>query len=279
MDTVIRKLLNEEKIEYAGIIPFKECKVINQPLLDRSWQGKEPRSVIMISVPYFSGEYPERNVSLYAIARDYHLYFKELYERMIPKLSEEFPVFYFRGFSDNSPIGEIGAAAKAGLGIIGDKFQLINEKYGAYTFIGEILTDKDFDCYDLQEIKLCDHCGACSRACPVKDGCLSGMTQKKGEIDSDTAYLIRKTGIVWGCDICRTACPMNKKAAITPISFFLKNLMPQISVSDIRTMSKKEFGERAYSWRGRKTILRNLSIYESVSEIGAIPQKDDNNSL
>lgn len=66
---------------------------------------------------------------------------------------------------------------------------------------------------------------------------------------------------------------MNKKAAITPISFFLKNLMPQISVSDIRTMSKKEFGERAYSWRGRKTILRNLSIYESVSEIGGNPPK------
>ena len=144
MDTVIEKILNQEKIEYAGILPFSECRVINQPLLERSWRGGEIKSAIILLVPYWSGEHPERNVSLYAVPRDYHLYFRELHERLEKELAEAFPGYFFKGFADHSPIGETGAAAKAGLGVIGDKFQIINEKYGSYTFIGEILTDLVF---------------------------------------------------------------------------------------------------------------------------------------
>ena len=263
MNNEIKKMLEEEKIEYFGIVPFDDCKVINQPLLDRSFEGKRPKSVIMLLAPYYSGEYKEKNISLYAVPKDYHLYFKMLYSRLEKKLEESFCGYTFKGFSDHSPIGEIWAAARAGLGVIGDKYQLINEKYGSYTFIGEIITDMDFLEYDRHEIKYCSHCGACSAACPVKDGCLSEMTQRKGKIDEITSELIKKTGIVWGCDICQSSCPMNKNAAFTPIKFFLENLTPRISFEEISNMSKADFSERAYSWRGKKTILRNLSIYEN----------------
>lgn len=258
MDKRIKTLLDNEKIEYAGFIPFSECTVINQPMLDRYCAGKEIKSALMLSVPYYAGDFPERNVSLYAVPRDYHLYFKQLYSRLVPALEEMFPGKFFRGFADSSPIGETGAAAKAGLGVIGDRFQVINEKYGSYTFIGEILTDLVPEEYDTVGVKLCPHCGACSRACPVKDGCLSEMTQRKGDPDPETVRLIRKTGIAWGCDICRTSCPMNRNAAITPIEFFREDLTPVVTAEMIEGMSKAEFLERAYSWRGKKTILRNI---------------------
>jgi len=265
MDTKIKALFAKEKIEYWGIIPFSECKIINSELLNRQCSGWEPKSVIMLAVPYYTGEHPGHNVSLYAIPRDYHLYFRGLYERLEGKLSELFPGHTFKGFADHSPIGETGAAAKAGLGVIGDKFQLITEDYGSYVFLGEILTDVIWEGYDVSEIRFCSHCGACHRACPVEDGCLSAMTQQKNEVDDKTARLIRETGIAWGCDLCRTSCPMNRSIKETPIEFFRRELTPVVSTKDVEAMSKVEFEQRAYSWRGRKTILRNLKILEDDS--------------
>lgn len=265
MDMQIKTFLNEEYIECAGILPFSECKVIFPALLSRSCSGWEPKSAILLAIPYYTGEHPGHNVSLYAIPKDYHLYCKQLYGRLEVKLSEAFPGFHFKGFADHSPIGETGAAAKAGLGVIGDKFQLINDTYGSYVFLGEILTDYIFSSYDTGEIRYCLHCGACGEACPVTEGCLSEMTQRKGEIDAETEVLISRTGVVWGCDLCRTSCPMNRNIKETPIPFFREDLTPMVTTEAVKAMSKTEFRERAYSWRGRNTILRNLAVLEKDS--------------
>ena len=262
----MRKLLNaileKEKIEYFGIIPFDRCKVINHDLYDRSFADWKPKSVIMMLAPYYSGEYEDRNISLYAASRDYHLYFKELYERIGSVLTDAYPTRNFAMFSDHSPISEIYAAAKAGLGVVGDKFQLINEKYGSYTFIGEIFTDAEFDAYDLHEVAFCSHCGNCSEACPMEDGCLSELTQRKGELNEDEAELIRINGTAWGCDLCRTSCPMNRDACQTPIEFFRESLITHLTSEEVNAMTKAEFRERAFAWRGKATILRNLKILE-----------------
>ncbi len=265
MKNNIERILKEEKIEYFGIIPFSLCKIINQPLLERKWGDKEIKSAIMLLVPYYTGEYPDRNISLYAVSRDYHLYFNKLYERLIPQINKIYPNNTFVGFADNSPIGETGAAAIAGLGVIGDKSQLINSKYGSYTFIGEILTDLVFDSYDVHEISFCNHCGECTRACPVDEGCFSGLTQKKGILEKSTADLIKKTGSVWGCDICGMSCPMNKNISKTSIEFFYDKTMPLISSEIISKMPKEKFEERAFAWKGKNTILRNLTEYEKIN--------------
>ena len=46
----------------------------------------------------------------------------------------------------------------------------------------------------------------------------------------------------------------------TPISFFSENLTPNLDKDTILNMSDEEFSLRAYSWRKRETILRNLEI-------------------
>ena len=260
MKNLIRSIFCEEKIEYFGIIPFSSCKVINRELLKRSIVGWEPKSVILMLVPYYSGEHKERNVSLYAVPKDYHLYFKQMYERVIPKLAKSYPNYNFASFADHSPIGETYAASKAGLGIIGDKFQLINEKYGSHVFIGEIITDLEFDSYDETDVSFCEHCGICSSYCPSNSTCFSEITQKKGELNDDEKALILEQRCVWGCDVCRTVCPHNSSVALTPIDFFKSDLITNVDENMISQMSKDEFRSRAYGWRGKQTIIRNIKI-------------------
>lgn len=263
MKNIIKKILEKEKIEYFGIIPFEKCNVINQGLLDRSIVGWTPKSVIILIVPYYSGEHEGRNISLYAIPRDYHLYFNGLYSRLEEELKGKLKC-NCKGFSDHSPIGETYASAYAGLGVIGKKFQLINEKYGSHVFIGEIITDIDFECYDCYEIKSCIGCNKCIEACPSSDNCLSAITQKKGSLTDKEADLIVESGIYWGCDICRTVCPMNDKIFMTPITFFKTDLTPVISQELIEQMNENEFKDRAYSWRGKNMILRNLKLKPKI---------------
>lgn len=261
MKNLINDLMKKEKIEYFGIIPFEKCRVINEELLKRSIVGWTPKSVIMLAVPYYNGEYEGRNISLYAVPKDYHLYFKGLYSRLEEALSQASD-FNFKGFADHSPIGETYAAAYAGLGVVGKKFQLINEKYGSHVFLGEIITDFVPNEYAENDIKFCKNCGMCEKACPSSDQCLSSITQKKGTLSDDEQDLIVKSGCAWGCDVCRTVCIMNKNIAKTPIEFFKTALTPTLTTELVENMSKDEFSKRAYAWRGRNTILRNLKLIE-----------------
>ena len=262
MREIIGQILKNEKIEYFGIIPFSVCKVINSELLNRYMGDTVPKSVIMLIVPYYSGEHPSRNVSLYAIPRDYHIYFKEMYERVEGKLKEAFCGYTFKGFADHSPIAETHPASMAGLGVIGDMYQLINEKYGSHVFIGEIFTDMELDAYDTVEPSFCSHCGACKAACPSPESCLSAITQRKGALTVGEVELIRKSGIAWGCDVCRLVCPMNNDVQPSPIDFFKENLTERVTAESINSMSKSEFSQRAYSWRGKSTIIRNIMLLD-----------------
>ena len=241
----MRDFMKNHSIEYYAVVPFDKCIVINESMLKRHFGEVTPKSVIVFIVPYYTGDYPERNVSLYAVSRDYHIYFKSLYESL--------PVG-FKGYADSSPIAEVHIAAAAGLGIIGDNGLLINEKYGSFVFIGEIITDYEFASYDeVKPIRTCEHCGICGVACPSKDECLSGITQKKGELTEREIELIRKSGIAWGCDLCQTVCPHNSDISLTEIKFFYE---------DIRSVIGEDcdIEGRAYEWRGKKCIQRNIKL-------------------
>ena len=253
-----------EGIELYEILPFADCRVINDTLLSGS--VPQAKSVILYAAPYFNGIPEKRNLSLYALSKDYHRYIKGLNGRLIAFLSERLPGRTFVGFGDRSPIDERHAAARAGLGVRGDNGLLITEKYGSYVFLGEVLTDvppEAFPAAEAREIGECLHCGACLAACPcAMDRCASGVSQKKGELTAEEEALVLKTGLIWGCDLCQTCCPLNETAARSPISFFTEERLAVLDEETLENMDKQTFRARAFAWHGKGPLRRNLALYE-----------------
>ena len=257
MKTIIAEIMRKFDIEYYASVPFGECKIINEQKLERCFNKTIPETAVVMLAPYYSGAHDGRNISLYAVPRDYHLFFRDLFGFAEAELQKAYPGNIFKGYADSSPIGEADAALKAGLGVLGNNRLLINEKYGSYVFIGEIITDMKFTGEETtaNKIKPCLRCGKCAASCPSKKNCLSAVTQKKGALTREEENLIKNNGTAWGCDICQTVCPLNTSAAETPIEFFRRDLTDRAEIGDNIT-------DRAYAWRGRKCIERNLKLLQ-----------------
>lgn len=260
----------KKQINTFGIIPLADCRLLRPYLLERAGIGDG--SVILFAVPYFSPAClsPDRNISSYAVSRDYHGYFEQLFDELLPLLRERFPQARFAAYSDHSPIAEVEAAAKAGLGVIGKNQLLLTEKYSSYVFLGEIITDLKTD-IPAGEIRTCINCGACTKHCPMEriGSCLSALTQKKGTLTEEEEAIIANHGSAWGCDLCQEYCPytrraIDKRTIFSPIPFFAENTISHLTQAVVQAMNDTEFSSRAYAWRGRNTVLRNLSILEKA---------------
>ncbi len=256
-------------IDTVGALPLGKCRITRAyKLKNKGFDELDGLSVIMLAIPYYT-EHKEKNISSYCIPRDYHAYCNDLFDDLLPRLRAHFDGYIFRGFADDSPIDERHAAALAGLGIIGDNGMLITEKYSSYVFLAEIVTDLPITFDGEYEIKHCEGCGMCKKACPMGEigQCLSALTQKKGELEAYETDAIRRYGYAWGCDICQEACPHTAKAKnngtiYTEIDFFKEHLTPILTSRLINEMSDGDFSSRAYSWRKKDTVRRNLSILE-----------------
>lgn len=265
----ISEIFAREKIEYFGALDISMNDIRRTDVIERrGFDASLFRTAIVFLIPYYVNDGVPGNVSLYARSRDYHAYCDGLFGT----LEKEFKAEYggtFLGFADKSPIEETGAAQKAGLCVRGDSYVVINEKYGSYVFIGEIITDIPASVLGLdgtpKEARGCLHCGKCRMACPmVQTGndCLSRLTQKKGELTPDEEEYIKKYGYVWGCDICQNVCPLNEGVSETPIDFFRKDRIAYLDGATLDGIDDEEFQTRAFSWRGRKTVERNVKLFE-----------------
>lgn len=272
MFAFLSNFFQNRKIEYASPIALADCRIIRPYLLERS--GIQNGTVIPFAVPYLSraSTDPSRNLSAYAVPRDYHLFFRGLFDELIPRLCEKFPQNRFAGFADHSPIDEVDAAARAGLGFIGKNHLLITPRYASYVFLGEIVTDAHLPSRSQTPLS-CEACGACMRCCPATTCgvCLSELTQKKGELTEEEQALIVAHGSVWGCDLCQSVCPHAMRAvangsAFSPIPFFSDTPIPHLTKEIVASLSDEEFSQRAYAWRGRKTIQRNLHLMQEKGD-------------
>ena len=275
-EVIMKTIFKNEQIEFYGVLPFSACKCRRPDIIERKGISAEKiKSAVMLLVPYYVHD-GEGNISLYARSGDYHDYCDGLFARILPALEEKYGE-KFLGFADKSPIEENIAASMAGLGVLGDNYMLINEKYGSFVFLAEILSTAEPEALgfsgNVSEPCYCIHCGACKRACPmVIDGmeCLSALTQKKGVFTEDEKQYLRKYGSAWGCDICQLACPLNKKVIAsgieTPIGFFKEDRISTLTVENLNDMTNTEFQRRSFSWRGKAPLLRNLAILSDAEE-------------
>ncbi len=270
MLTRLRSAFAAKGIEAVVPLSMTDVTVTRPHLLTRLLPFS-PQSVILFLVPYYTGQ--GGNLSAYAVSRDYHHYMQGLFSRLSISLSDT--GYTFCGFADHSPIDEREAAARAGLGVRGENGLLIHPRYGSFVFIGELFTDAPLAVPSPRQIVRCEGCGACRRACPTgllrgeSEECLSAVTQQKTPLTEGQVALLRAQGSAWGCDACQLVCPHNRRAvesgsAVTPIRFFHEARISSLTQKSLAEMSEAEFALRAYSFRGRAPLARNLAILEET---------------
>jgi epoxyqueuosine reductase len=185
------------------------------------------RSLVIVGLDYQSAAPPDwlhnparGRFAAYAWGRDYHDILTPRLEALAGWLSGE--TGHHRVYVDTGAILERSHAQVAGLGFIGKNTMLIHSRRGSSFFIGEILTDLEFDTYDQPErATMCGRCSRCLTACPtnafpaphVLDArrCISYLTiEHKGAIDPALRPLLGNW--VFGCDICQDVCPFQRFA-------------------------------------------------------------------
>jgi len=262
MKKEICEFFSANKIEYFSAVAYGDCREISPEIMSR--EDFTPRSVLVFLIPYYVSK--PKNLSVYAASLDYHIYIRQITSELIKLMKELYPENNFVGYGDHSPIDERGAALIGGLGILGDSGLFINEKYGSYVFIADIVCDlspSELSAVKC-EVKACLHCSACLSACPTGilrgegDDCLSAVTQRKGELSENEVRLMQKCDTVWGCDLCQSVCPYNKSPVVTPIEFFHRDRIECLTSECLSSLSKEEFKSRAFGWRGRAVVERNL---------------------
>ena len=233
-----------------------------------------PKSAIVCLFPYYVEHKDPSNLSRYTWATDYHLVINEYLKKLIEKLQIMNTDAQFSIHCDTSPLADRYMAYLAGLGFYGKNNCFISPKWGSYVVIGTILTTLELE-PNTPLTQSCMGCNRCITACLGQclgldefkfDTCKSYLTQKKGELTSEEEHIIAKTPLVFGCDVCQEVCPHNKDIPTTPIPEF-QSVEPYIDIDELDSLTNKEFkakyGHRAFSWRGKKILMRNQEIIES----------------
>jgi len=211
------------------------------------------RSIVCVALNYYQGATTDRSwdpVARYAWGRDYHDVITPRLERLATHLRDAAGA-RCRAYVDTGPVLERDMAARAGLGWIGKNTMLLHPELGSWFFIGVVLTTAELD-HDTSLPDRCGSCRACLDVCPtnafvgpyVLDArrCISYLTiEHKGPIDRDLHDGIGSWE--FGCDLCQSVCPWNRKAPITRERAFVPDAAYP-GASTVLAMADAEFREQ-----------------------------------
>lgn len=220
-------------------------------------------SAVLLCVPYYHGG-AATDLSAYAQTKDYHAYFKALFSRLSAYLQEKDPTLKGEGYADASPLDEVTCALRAGLGVRGKNSLLLHPKYGSYCFLGAYFLSRAIAPQEACLPQSCQGCDACIHACPTgaitdpaRRRCLSYLTQKKN-LTEEEARLLAASSCRWGCDLCQSVCPYNRKLALTPVSYFREDRVENLSQWLLSPETDPH--PRAFTWRGKEILKRNVKL-------------------
>lgn len=203
---------NAGNMDYLG--RYGEVRRDPRLLLD----GEGAHTLIVTLFAYQDNVHPAEGVPYiahYALGQDYHDVLRRRLKTVIGQLRPRFGGKW-RICVDSAPLMERYWAARAGLGVIGDNGCLIVPGVGANFFIATIVTTAQMPTDDpVEGTSHCLGCGRCVRACPTGalrgDGsvdarrCISYLTiESHDDIPAD----IPTGNTLYGCDVCRRACPL-----------------------------------------------------------------------
>jgi len=191
------------------------------------------RSVIVVALNY----YPEikqplhlPQVAYYAYGEDYHDVIKEKLTKLFDIINSEIIPINGRTFVDSAPVLERYWAQQAGIGWVGKNNLIIIPNKGSFYLLAELLVDVEL-AYDSPMKSRCGNCHSCIDACPTNalepylldsHKCLSYLTiEKRTEFsDKEPEHLHNR---LFGCDICQTVCPWNRKSQPHQTPEFIPN--------------------------------------------------------
>jgi len=216
---------------------------------------------------------PSGIISSLGAYEDYHSVIKkhlaEMAEYLLKRIS-----FKYKIFVDGGALNERALAVRAGLGFAAPNGCVISRELGAFWYVGCLLTDLKIDFKRSDTIHACpDGCEICAGACPpgaIKKingehrvearECISYLTQKDGPLSQSEK--INLNGQLYGCDVCRRVCPLNKPEDVPPETRLnLKNL---VGIDEAKFAER--FGKTAMGWRGFEILRRNANaLHENNS--------------
>lgn len=288
MRNILKQICNLYGIDTVGIAPSGSYTRLEK-LLEQNTETDDIQkrinpaltmenveSVIVCAFPYYWRDINSSNISKYTYSVDYHILVKNILNKIGKSLEKYIENFKYKSFTDNGPLTDRYLAYLSGIGFYGINTNIITQKYGSYVFIGYIINNYKFE-PDKPLDKTCIQCGECIKKCPGgailgnfrinPAKCVSYITQKKGTLTEDEEEIIKGQNKIFGCDICQEVCPHNKYIPETHIEEFTKNHIYNLDYDKLAGLSNKEFkrifGNRAFSWRGKKILLRNLKYLNS----------------
>lgn len=279
--SLIKQWALEEGFSLVGIAPAEPIATAEylQRYLDRGYHGTmdyiprnaakriDPRkaldgarSIICLAVNYYNPAPPDHEpdtsglygrIARYAWGRDYHKtlkrYLGKLRDRIAGAVGQRRQFCCF----DSGPLAEKAHAARAGLGWIGKNGLLINERFGSWLVLGEIVTDLELD-YDEPASDRCGDCARCLKACPttalieprILDArrCVSYLTAES-EAEASAELAAKMGDWLLGCDVCQEVCPFNKDTPATKEpDFDIRRC--RLALEEIFAMDIEQFKQR-----------------------------------
>lgn len=262
---------------------FEHQNIDERIYLEKTFDG--PKSIIAIALAYptkIHEDIPrDEKRGLFARASwgvDYHFILQDKMKQLIAFIEREAEKigtennWRLSPQVDTGELVDVRVAERAGLGFVGRNGLLITEEFGSWVYLGEIVTNIDFE-FDAPGVFGCGECTRCIKACPTQallgDGglnakrCLSYQTQTKDMMP--TEFRKKMSNVIYGCDICQLVCPYNQDKDF----HFHEEMAPKIAevapvLKPMLTMTnrefKEQFGHLAGSWRGKKPLQRNAII-------------------
>ncbi len=242
----------------------------------------ECQSIITLAVRYYKqtdkkaqDEKPRGKVASYAWGDDYHdvlaRWMRELVKFIEGKVGRSIPNRYY---TDTGPILERDLAVRGGLGWLGKNGLLINPQLGSYLFLAEILLGLPLEPDEPFSADLCGSCTRCIDACPTHailpnrtvdaNLCISYLTiEHRGAVPSELREPIGNW--VFGCDICQTVCPWNRRPPEEGNPAFAPRAsVPRPILSEELRLTPQEFNRKfkgsAVKRTKRRGYLRNAAV-------------------
>jgi len=243
------------------------------------------RSLIIVGLDYHTLNAPEEiasdptrgRIAAYAWGKDYHAVMRPRLEELARWLkSESGGSIKHRAYVDTGAVLERDHAQQAGLGFIGKNTMLIHPHRGSDFFLGEILSDQEFDEYDQpQRETMCGTCTRCLAACPTRAfprpyvldarRCISYLTiEHPGWIERDLRPLMGNW--VFGCDICQSVCPWQRFAIQTQATEFFPTRVERAApkLTQLLALDEAEFQALFLGTPiqriGREQLVRNACV-------------------